>query len=47
MALHAYSRSCVIREVHNKQEVITWRMQAGHAGALVGGAGAVVSVWSH
>ena len=47
MALHAYSRSCVIREVHNKQEVIAWRMQAGHAGALVGGAGAVVSVWSH
>lgn len=45
--LHAYSRRCVIRGMHNKQDVITWRMQAGHAGVLVGGAGAVVSVWPH
>ena len=28
---HAYSGGCVIRELHNKQDVITWRMQAGHA----------------
>ena len=45
--LHAYSRRWVIREMHNKQDVITWRTQAGHAGVLVGGAGAVASVWSH
>lgn len=46
LLLHAYSGGCVIRELHNKQDVITWRMQAGHAAVLVGGAGAVVSVWS-
>jgi hypothetical protein len=44
--LHAYTCNCVIMGMHNKQVGCDY-MEAGDAGVLVGGAGAVVPVWSH